>query len=684
MSDTRIKANTSTNSNTHPSASTSRFRPRTRIAIAVGAVVVGLPVIAAVVLASVDWNRARPWLNDRISGAIDRPFEIRGGVSLAWRQQGSWLPMPHLVAQDVHIGNPRGMQAPAEMANVGQFAFAVELLPLLRQRIEIPQLRFENPQLLLQRDADGKNNWHFKRDDQPSTWKLNVHSVALSKGTVRYIDAMTHVDASAQVDSVDDARYGVAWQLRGKWNNQQVSGSGKAGAVLALQQVAPYPLAASLNVGGTSISFEGTLTKPASLAAIDMQLKLSGPSMGRLYGLTGVLLPETPPFVTQGHLTGNLGANASRWVYDQFTGKVGQSDIAGKLEFKTGQPRPLLSGAVQSKLLQVSDLGPLIGADSDASKAARGAEQRQPGNKVLPVEKFRTERWTAIDADVNFKAARITRDKDLPIQNLETQVHMKDGVLALKPLNFDIAGGRFTSTVMLDGSGKINPDAIRAELKADAKRLQLKQLFPSIDGMQATVGEINADVALSATGNSVAGLLGSSNGELKGVINQGSVSKLMLETMGLNIGSVVLTRLVGDQQVKLNCMVTDFAVSNGVMKSRLFAVDTSEARIDINGTVNLGNEKLDLTLKPDAKSVRVISLRAPIYVRGSFKDPDISIDKGALALRAGGALALAVVAPVAAIVPLVSTAPGETPACKTLIAQVGGKALAPPPGKASR
>ncbi|MRW94245.1 AsmA family protein [Duganella sp. FT80W] len=666
---------------------------RTRIALAVSSAVLAMPVIAVVALSNYDWNRARPWLNQRISSAIDRPFEIRGDVSLTWQRQGSgdhdrtwrdYLPLPHLLARDVHVGNPRGMQAPSEMVSVSQFAFAIEPLPLLRQRIEIPVLRFDNPALLLQRDADGKNNWTFKSDDQPSAWKLDVQQVVFAKGTVRYIDAMTHVDAAAQVDTVNDGPYGVAWQLRGKWNQQDVSGSGKAGAVLSLQsQTAPYPLAASLNVGGTNISVEGTLTKPAALAALDMRLKLSGPSMARLYGLTGVLLPETPPFTTEGHLSGNLGANASHWIYDQFTGKVGQSDIGGKLEFRTGAPRPLLSGTVQSKLLQVSDLGPLIGADSNASKEARGEDERQPGNKVLPVETFRTERWTAIDADVNFKAAQITRNKDLPIQNLETQIHMKDGVLSLTPMNFDIAGGRFTSNVMLDGSGKINPHAIRAELKAGARHLQLKKLFPTIDGMQATVGEVNADVSLSATGNSVASLLGSSNGELKGVVNEGSVSKLLLEAMGLNIGSVVLTKVVGDKQVKLNCMVTDFAVTNGLMKSRLFVVDTSEARIDINGTVNLGNEKLDLTLKPDAKSMRVISLRAPIYVRGTFKEPDLSIDKGALALRAGGALALAVVAPVAAIVPLVSTGPGETAGCQTLMAQAGGKPVAPPPGKPS-
>ena len=667
---------------------------RTRIALAVAGVFIAVPAIAVIALVNYDWNRARPWLNDKISEAIDRPFAIRGDLSLTWERQGhgdadrSWsdyLPLPHLVARDVHVGNPAGMQAPAEMASVSQFAFSIDLLPLLEHRIAIPVLRFDNPVVLLQRDGGGKNNWTFKQADKPSPWKLDLQRVVFTKGTVHYIDALTHVDAVADVDTLNaDPTYGVVWKVRGTWNKQAIHGGGKAGAVLSLQQqTAPYPLAASLNVGGTSIAIEGTLTKPSSLTALDMRLKISGPSMARLYGLTGVLLPETPPFATEGHLTGNLGANASRWVYDKFSGRVGNSDIGGKLDYQYGQAlkRPLLTGAVQSKLLQFSDLGPLVGADSNASKEARGVDAVQPGDRVLPVETFKTERWTALDAKVGFKAQRITRDKDLPIANLDTLIHMQDGVLSLTPMNFDIAGGRFTSNVMLDGSGRLNPNAIRAELKAGARHLKLKQLFPRIEEMQATVGEVNADISLSATGNSVAGLLGSSNGELKGVINEGSISKLLLEEMGLNIGNVVLTKVVGDKQVKLNCMVTDFGVTNGLMRSRLFVVDTSDAKIDVSGTVNLGNEKMDLTMRPDAKGLRVISLRAPIYVRGTFKQPDISVDKGVLALRAGGALALAVVAPVAAILPLINAGPGETTGCATLLAQQGGKPVAPPPGK---
>ena len=668
---------------------------RTRIALAVAGVLVAIPVAAVVVLSTYDWNKARPWLNEKIGEAIDRSFQIRGDLSLTWQRQGlsgadrgwrDYLPLPHLVAKDVHVGNPAGMQAPTEMASVGQFAFSVDLLPLLDHQISIPVLRFDNPNVLLQRDADGKNNWTFKQADKPSPWKLDLQRVVFTKGAVHYIDAISHIDATAKVDTINaDPSYGVSWKLDGKWNNQTVTGSGKSGAVLSLQQqTVPFPLAASLNVGGTSIAVEGTLTKPTALTALDMRLKISGPSMARLYGITGVLLPETPAFSTEGHLTGNIGANASHWIYDKFTGRVGSSDIEGMLDYRSGKPRPVLTGAVRSKLLQFSDLGPLVGADSNASKQARGVEAVQPGNRVLPVETFKTERWTALDADVGFKAQRITRDGGLPIHNLNTMIHMKDGVLSLTPMDFDIAGGRFTSTIMLDGSGKTNPNAIRATLKAGARKLQLKQLFPTIDGMQATVGQVNADVSLSATGNSVASLLGSSNGELKGVVNEGSVSKLLLEEMGLNLGNVVLTKLIGDKQVKLNCMVTDFSVTNGLMQSRLFVVDTSDAKIDIAGTVNLADEKMNLTLNPDAKGVRVISLRAPIYVRGTFKDPNVSIDKGVLAMRAGGALALAVVAPIAAILPLINAGPGETTGCETLLAQGGGKASAPPPGQTLR
>ncbi len=305
----------------------------------------------------------------------------------------------------------------------------------------------------------------------------------------------------------------------------------------------------------------------------------------------------------------------------------------------------------------------------------------QPTGKVLPVETFKTERWTAIDADVHYSAASIIREKALPIKKLNTHLILKNGVLNLMPLTFDMAGGTLNSNIKLDGSGREGKKAIRATAKVSARHIKIKELFPAIAAMQATVGEINGDAQLSAVGNSVASLLAASNGEVKTMINQGTISKLLLEQMGLNIGNIVLTKLFGDKQVQLNCMATDFAVTDGLMRTRVFVVDTQEAVITANGTINLADEFMDLTLKPETKGLRIFSLRAPLYVRGPFNKPDVSVDKGVLAMKAGGAIALGLAAPLAALIPLVNAGPGQDSQCARLLAQASVKPVAPPPGK---
>lgn len=674
---------------------------RSKIALAIGGVLVAVPAAALIALHYYDWNRARPWLNEKTSEAIGRPFAIRGNLALSWEKQivperdrgwRDWIPWPHLVARDVHIGNPAAMQAanadlPPDMGSVSEFSFSLNPFALLDKQISIPVLRFEAPSVLLRRTADGANNWTFDKKDKPSPWRLDLQRVVFNKGVVRYQDDVAKADATAHIDTLNaDPTYGVSWKLNGSWKGAPISGHGKAGAVLSLQQqTTPFPVMADVNLGGTRIAVEGTLTKPTALAALDMKLHLSAPSMARLYALTGIVLPETPPFSTSGHLTATLGKDSGHYVYDKFTGKVGSSDIGGHLEYQQKKPRGYLSGKMSSKLLQFADLGPLIGADSNASKQARGLPAVQPANKVLPVETFKTERWTSIDADVSFKADRIVREKQLPIANLYTEFHLKEGVLALTPLKFDWAGGTMNSTVKLDGSNTKVKNAIAAELKASARHLKLRELFPTLPDLKASVGEINGDASLSATGNSVSTLLAKSNGEVKALINQGTISKLLLEQMGLNLGNVVLTKLMGDKQVKLHCMAADFKVTDGKAQARQFIVDTDDATVHVTGSVDLASEKLDLTMKPDSKGLRIITLRSPIYLTGTFKDPDVSIDKKVLALKAGGAVALAVVAaPAAALLPLINAGPDQDSECAALLAQAREKPKAPPPGKKAR
>jgi len=669
---------------------------RKKIILSAIGILIAIPVIAVIFILTFDWNKARPWLNAKVSEAIERPFAIRGNLNVEWeiparkmapgdRNLRDWIPWPHLIANDVHVGNPAHMKQ-ADMAAVKQFSFSLNPLGLLHHTIGIPVLRFDAPRVDLVRTDASHYNWVYKKEEKESKWKLDLERVVLTDGVVSFVDAVTKANVTAHVRTLaNDPKYGVAFEVGGSYNGAPVTGGGKVGQVLSLKdQNVPYPVQADMRSGPSRIAVEGTVTSPAKLKAVDLQLRLAGRSMARLYNFTGITLPETPAFSTSGHLRGELDREYGRWTYEDFKGKVGSSDIHGKLVYEGGKPRGKLSGNVASNKLVFEDLGPLVGADSNASKKARGVEAVQPGGKVLPVEEFRTERWKAMDADVKYAADKIVREKTLPISKLSAHLIMKDGVITLAPLDFGVAGGTLRSTIRLDGSGKAG-NTIAATAKVSARHIQIKQLFPTIEQMQATVGQVNGDAQLSATGTSVAALLGTSNGEVKALVNQGTISKMLLEMAGLNVGNMVLTKLFGDKPVELNCLAADFDVKKGVMQSQVFVVDTKEAIINVSGNVNLANEGMDLTVKPETKALRLFTLRAPLYVRGTFSDPDVSVDKKTLALKAGGAAALATIAaPVAALLPLINTGPGQDSDCARLVALANAKPTAPPPGKTKK
>ena len=165
------------------------------------------------------------------------------------------------------------------------------------------------------------------------------------------------------------------------------------------------------------------------------------------------------------------------------------------------------------------------------------------------------------------------------------------------------------------------------------------------------------------------------------MINQGTVSKLLLEEIGLNIGSVVLTQLFGDKQVHLNCMAGDFTISNGLMQARSVVQHADAAVVHIGGHIDLAREQLDLVVNERSKGVRLISLRAPLYLTGSFSNPKVAVDKGVLVRKAGSVIALVVLAPLAALIPLIKVGPGETSECAALVVDAHVKPVAPEPGK---
>ena len=325
----------------------------------------------------------------------------------------------------------------------------------------------------------------------------------------------------------------------------------------------------------------------------------------------------------------------------------------------------------------MADLGPLIGVDSGKgsektaqAKARRGEKSNQPADRVLPHDKFETKNWDVMDADVKFSGKRIEHSSSLPISDLSTHLTLKNGDLLLDPLRFGMAGGNLNATLHLEG----DKSPMRGRIDLHARNLKLRQLFPDVEAMQSALGQMNGDATLSGRGNSVADLLATSNGELKLLMNDGLISRSLMEIVGLNVGNYVVGKLFGDDEVKINCAAANLQVNNGLASSRLFIFDTENAIINITGTTNFANERLDLSINPDSKGIRIITLRSPLYVRGTFKNPDAGVKAGPLIARGAAAVALgAVVAPAAALLALISPSDNDDNQCTRVLQQMKGK-----------
>jgi uncharacterized protein involved in outer membrane biogenesis len=666
-----------------------------------------LLAVLVLIIVFFDWNRIKPPLNAKVSEELHRPFAINGNLAVVWQREPeeggwrAWVPWPHVVAEDLSLGNPEWSKKP-QMVTLKRVELRISPLALLAQRVVIPRIDLTEPNADLQRLADGRANWTFKFDPkdpdaEPSSWVVDIGAIGFDKGHVTLDDQTlkTQLDVlidplgkpipfsdivgdkaakSAQEKGAAPQDYAFAIKTKGQYHGQKLTGDGKIGGLLALQDAnRPFPLQAQVQIADTRVELAGTLTDPLNLGALDLRLKLAGASLGNLYPLTGVTLPDTPPYATDGHLIAKLHEpGGAVFRYEEFNGKIGESDIHGSLAYVASQPRPKLSGALVSNQLLFADLAPLIGADSNTKQKARGGESKQPADKVLPVEEFKTERWRDMDADVEFTGKRIVHSEKLPFNDLYTHLVLTDGILSLEPLRFGVAGGKLDAQIRLNG----HTEPLEGQAKLTARGFKLKQLFPTFEPMKTSFGELNGDADITGRGNSVAKLLATSNGNLKMLINDGAISRELMELAGLNVGNYVVGKIFGDKEVKINCAAADFDIKTGLATTRLFVFDTENAIIYIDGTANMATEQLDLTITPESKGWRLISLRSPLYVRGKFIKPDAGVKAVPLLLRGAGMVALGVIAaPAAGLLALVAPSGGEPNQCAPLLEQMkAGKA----------
>ena len=642
-------------------------------------------VAALVVLVLVfDWNWFQRPLESYISKKTQRTFEISDlHVKLGLT--------PTIRMRDLTFSNSDwGKKEP--MASVKTLEFSVSLRDLLDGKILVPRVALTDADFLFERLPDDRKNWILSEpsDTSPSTFRISTLSV--DNGRLRYFDYGIPFELAVQASTFDPAveqkvkdadakpentRYSTRYAFKGKYRDAGFSGNALTGEVLSFQESGElFPVKGSLVAGTTKLDVEGSIADAAKISGIDVNLRIAGQTMANLYPFLLLPLPASPPYEVRGHLV----LKGNRYSLDNLVGKIGSTDFYGSGAYVEREPRPLLTADLHSRLLNLADLGPMVGiktkesigkpkvtqAETNTRAQAAAAERVRDGNRVLPAGSFEGSRLQAIDAEVTLVAKRLKVPVDLPFESLRASLKLHDAILKIQPLEFGFAGGAIIANATMDA----REPTLKSHAQVDFRRLRLDRLFPENSVVAKAAGTLGGKLDLRGRGNSIADMAAKSNGGLSAAIANGRISNLMDALSGLNGGKALRLLIGGDKDIDVRCGAVAFDVANGQGTSTLFVIDTEQTQVTGEGGFDLDKEQFDIKIEPKPKRPGILSLRTPVRVYGTFRDPDFALEKGPLALRAGAAAALAVVNPLAALLPLIETGPGLETDCEAVFGSV--------------
>lgn len=601
---------------------------------------VGLVLALFIAAALFDWNKARGWIGEKVKERTGRELVIGGDLKVR-----PFSLSPRIHAEHVSLANADwGEQIP--MIDADTIDFSIRLLPLIFGRVVFPDVALGHATVFMQRDKDGRRNWVLKPDEDKTGEPAQIESLTIDKGQLTVKDAMTDTNVTVNVQTTEDATYGVNLGAQGKVKGYVFKADAKGGGLLSLQnQSAPYPVKVSATLGEAGIGFEGTVTEIAALSAVDGQFSIAGKNLAKLGDALRLSFPETAPY----KLSGRLTREGDAWRLNGFKGTVGKSDLGGDFNVDVGGKRPTINAKLHSNLLDIADLGGFVGGKPGEP------DQAAASGKVLPNDPINLDKLRRADAHVTLKATRFRNRDKLPIDNLDAKLDLEDGLLKFDPVRFGVADGSVNTRIAVNA----RQDRIAIDTDTSFRQLHINKLVPGTDLLDKSFGAVNGRAQLKGVGNSTAAMLGTSNGQVSMYSTGGKISNLIVEAAGLDVAEVVKFWVGGDRTAELRCAVASFNVKDGLMKSEVFIIDTDDTFFGGEGAISLKDETIALKITPLPKDKSPMSLRGPLHVRGTFADPALGVDKKTIAARIGGAVLAGLINPLLAILPLIETGPGK-------------------------
>ncbi|PZU11591.1 AsmA family protein [Sphingomonas sp.] len=568
---------------------------RLRIALAAIAGTLLLLLIAALALLTYGWA----WLHD----PIERQLSARLGRAVtigSVRRIDHGVSNATLAIDDIRVAQP-GWVGGGEFATIRRARIVLPILPVLRGAIRPDSIELEGLRLhLIRRDAQHANWKGLPASGGGGASGGGPRHFAIRDGGIRFDDFKRDHFFRAAL-SADDAGFRLTGTgtLIGRPTRLALSGPGLVGG-------GAWPFRLEYRSPIANATLVGRADKPLDIGHFSARATAWGDDLAHLDLLVEAGLPGTAP----ARITADVRHDRPDWSIRSFAITLGRSQATGALDVtKQDDGRTRLSGRVVASALDFDDL-------ANAEGRARGAARRaaSPGRR-LPDTRIALDHLMKTDGDLDVEIRRLLFRTPTIFRAMRGHMALDHGTLAISHFATRLDAGMLAGVIRIAQADRTT--RLHLDLRLSGGRIEA---LASDTG--AFSGALAGHFRLDGAGPTIRAALGTADGRLALVGSDGTLGRKTALLLGQDLGRGL--RAKDEDSALLRCGVGAFDVRHGQARPEILLIDTSVARADATGLIDLTHERVDLTLTGAPKQKSVLRIPGPIRVTGPLFSPEVS------------------------------------------------------------
>lgn len=384
------------------------------------------------------------------------------------------------------------------------------------------------------------------------------------------------------------------------------------------------PLKLDLEMLDTRLSFESRLPIPITNRDVTMLLDIKGERLDNFNDLLKLDLPPLGPV----SLTARLGVSKAGYELSTLKVTVSESDLQGRMNLDTTLDKPKVDIELVSNRFRVEDFDVKqqeAAGDDQVDAPAETVTREEQGSAALTIGENRRllsgEVLNKLDADLRLEARQVTSGND-ELGSGSLHLALRDGRLALEPLQIDIPGG----SVNVDMSLLHNDGGIDFTVTANIVHFDYGVLARRAHPATEMGGIMSLDVGLQSTAPEIADIMANASGHFDFALVPENFSAEVFDLWAVNLISAIATEVDKDAASKVNCIVVRLGLEAGLLTEKAVFMDTTQMSVAGKVDIDFTSQEIDILMAPKAKQPEFFSLATPVKVHGSFDDFGVGVN----------------------------------------------------------